>query len=58
MRLSFITTCAAMSWRELWRQRIVMVLLVVVPSVFYAVVALTTPTTPIAFKLAAIGDDV
>jgi hypothetical protein len=46
----------AMTARELLRSRLVLILLLVIPSLFYAIVALTTTGRLIAFKLAAISE--
>jgi hypothetical protein len=57
MRLSYIATGALMTVRELLRNRVVLIMLFVIPSVFYTLVALTTPDRPIAFKLASVSED-
>ena len=44
--------------RMLVRSRIVLMLLFIVPSLFYAVVLLTTTESPIVFQLASVGDGV
>ena len=57
MRLSYVATGALMTVRELLRNRVVLIMLFVIPSVFYTLVALTTPDRPIAFKLASVSED-
>lgn len=46
-----------MTARMLLRSRLVLLLLFVVPSLFYAIVDLTTPESPIAFQLASLGGE-
>jgi len=46
-----------MTLRELMRRKIVIILLILVPSVFYAVTYLTAGLMNIPFKLAAVGDE-
>lgn len=55
MRLSYLSVGMAMTARELLRSRLVLMLLVVIPSLFYAIVALTATERLIAFRLAAIA---
>ncbi|HYK89118.1 MAG TPA: hypothetical protein VE398_10130 [Acidobacteriota bacterium] len=54
MRLSRIMVGMAMTARELLRSRLVLMLLLVIPSLFYTIVGLTGTDRLIAFKLAAI----
>ena len=55
MRLSYLRTGMEMTARELLRSRIVLLLLLAIPSLFYAIVALTTTDRLITFRLAAIS---
>jgi hypothetical protein len=55
MRVSYLWVAVTMTARELLRSRLVLILLLVIPSVFYTIVALTTTDRLIAFKLAAIS---
>lgn len=57
MRLSHLLTCAHMTLRQLGRSRIVLLLLVLIPAVFFGLVALTTTDKTIAFKLASVSED-
>jgi hypothetical protein len=56
MRLSYLRVGMAMTARELLRSRLVLTLLLVIPSLFYSLVALTTTDRLIPFKLAAISE--
>ena len=53
MRVRYILTASLMTFRELVRRKIVIILLVLIPSVFYAVTYLTADLSNIPFKLAA-----
>jgi len=57
MRLSHIKTGWAMSGRELLRSRIGLILFFGIPSLFYALIVLTTTHRTIAFKLASISEE-
>jgi hypothetical protein len=57
MRLNRIATGWAMAVRELLRSRIVVLLIFVVPTLFYAVTSFVTTDTPAPFKLASISED-
>ena len=57
MRLSYVATGALMTVRELMRNRLVLIMLFLIPSIFYTLVALTTSDRPIAFKLASVSED-
>jgi hypothetical protein len=46
-----------MSLRELLRSRIAVILLFLIPTIFYAVILLTTTHRRIAFKLASVSED-
>lgn len=56
MRLSYLRVGVAMTARELLRSRFVLILLLLIPSLFYTIVALTTTERLIVFKLAAISE--
>jgi uncharacterized membrane protein YidH (DUF202 family) len=55
MRLSNVWLGSLMTARELLRSRITLLLLFVVPTLFYTLVALTTPDKDIAFQLASLS---
>jgi hypothetical protein len=57
VRLSHLATGWLMTARELLRSRIVLILLFLIPALFYAIVALTTTGRVITFKLASISED-
>jgi hypothetical protein len=57
MRLTYVATGALMTVRELMRNRLVLIMLFLIPSIFYTLVALTTTDRPIAFKLASVSED-
>ncbi|MEN8201960.1 MAG: hypothetical protein ABFS28_05140 [Bacteroidota bacterium] len=54
MRFRYIWIASLMTLREVFRRRIVILLLVVIPALFYAVTCLTTNMIPFPFKLAAV----
>jgi len=58
MRLTRMALACAMTLRELARSRIVLLLLVTVPTVFDVLVALTSSSREVPFPLASLGDDV
>ncbi|MBA3766076.1 MAG: ABC transporter permease [Acidobacteria bacterium] len=57
MRLRYIKTGWAMTIRELLRSRIVIILIFLIPTLFYALIALTTPRRIIPFKLASVSGE-
>ena len=57
MGTGHILTGFIMTTKELLRRRIVILLLFLIPTLFYAIVALTTTERTIAFKLASISED-
>ena len=58
MRWSYLKTGWMMTTRALLRSRLVLLLLFIIPTLFYALIILTTKTdTIIAFKLASIESD-
>jgi hypothetical protein len=57
MRLKYIRAGWKMSLRELLRSRIAVILLFLIPAIFYAVILLTTTHKLIAFKLASVSED-
>jgi hypothetical protein len=57
MRLSYLWTAFVLNTREVLRGRIVLLLLVLIPALFYAVTALTTSLEPTAFELGSIASD-
>jgi hypothetical protein len=57
MRLIHLQTGWRMTLRELKHDRLALILLVVIPTVFYAITRLTTPATNVFFKLAVISED-
>ena len=54
MRISYIFIASLMTLKDLVRRKIVLILLILIPSVFYAVTYLTTDMMIIPFKLAAV----
>lgn len=54
MRPGYIATAFLMTLRELFRRKIVILLLVLIPSIFYAMTHLTTGLMRIPFRLAAV----
>lgn len=54
MRGGYIGIACLMTLREVFRRRIVLILLLIIPGVFYALTFLTTNMYPIPFKLAAV----
>ncbi|MEN8230238.1 MAG: hypothetical protein ABFS38_18905 [Bacteroidota bacterium] len=54
MRGKYIWIASLMTFREVFRRRIVILLLVIIPSIFYALIYLTTNMFPIPFQLAAV----
>ena len=54
MRWSYLMTASLMTLRELIRRKIVILLLLLIPSLFYAVTHLTTDLFAIPFQLAAV----
>jgi hypothetical protein len=57
MRWLRIKMCFSMTFKELIRSRITLLLVFIVPTFFYLIIFLTTPEKPIAFKLASISED-
>ena len=57
MRLRYITAAWRMSVRELLRSRIALILFLVIPALFFAVILLTTTHKEIGFKLASVSED-
>ncbi|MBW1880904.1 MAG: ABC transporter permease [Deltaproteobacteria bacterium] len=55
--MSYLWTGVVMTAREVLRGRLVLLLLVLIPTVFYAVAGLTTTVDPIAFQLGSIDED-
>jgi len=56
MRLRSIKTSWVMTTKELLRNRVALVLLIVIPTLFYVLIVLTTTDRIIAFKLASISE--
>ena len=56
MRLRYIGAAWRMSVRELLRSRIALILFLVIPALFYAVILLTTTHKEIVFKLASVSE--
>lgn len=54
MRGHYIWIASLMTLREVFRRRIVILLLLLIPSIFYALTYLTTDMIPIPFRLAAV----
>jgi len=54
MRGRYIWIASLMTLREISRRRIILILLLVIPSVFYVAIYLTTNLAPIPFRLAAV----
>lgn len=57
MRLNYILIASNMTLRELVRRKIVVILFILIPSVFYALTYLTTDMMNTPFKLAAVTDE-
>ncbi len=57
MKFRRILTGFDLTLRQLWRRRITLLLLLVIPSVFYWVVYYTTSERIVPFKLASISED-
>ncbi len=57
MRLRYLWTGAWMAARELLRSRIAIILFFLIPTVFAAIILLTTTHKPIAFKLASVSEE-
>lgn len=57
MRLNNILISSNMTLRQLFRRKIVIILLILIPSIFYAITYLTTDMMVIPFKLAAVADE-
>lgn len=53
MRLTYLATCARMTWREFSRRRLVLSLALLVPAVFLAVAAATTTSQLVPVQLAS-----
>lgn len=58
LRLPQLRTAVTMTLRLLLRGRLVLLLLFLVPSLFYTIIILTTTDAPIVFQLASVGDEV
>ena len=58
MRLNYIKTGWEMTVRELMRNRVALILLFGIPTLFYALIVLTTTDRILAFKLASISEEV
>lgn len=58
MRLTHILTGWVMTIKELFRSRIIIILLFVIPTFFYIITLITTTKNPVAFKLATISDEI
>ena len=56
MRLTHLRTGWMMTTKELFRNRMAIILLFVIPTLFYALIVLTTTDRLIAFKLASISE--
>ncbi len=56
MRLTRVGTATALTLKALVRRRIVLIMLVLIPSLFSGIVVLTTSERPIRFQLASLGD--
>lgn len=57
MRGRFVATSCHMATKELIRSRIALILLFVIPTLFFALVVLTTSDRPVAFKLASLAGE-
>jgi uncharacterized membrane protein YidH (DUF202 family) len=57
MRLSYIKTGWVMTVKELLRNRVAIILLFGIPTLFYALIVLTTRERTIAFKLASVSEE-
>lgn len=57
MRLSYVLAAWRMSVRELLRSRIAVILFFVIPTLFFAIILLTTTHREIFFKLASVSEE-
>ncbi|WP_372976057.1 hypothetical protein, partial [Muriicola sp.] len=57
MRGNRMIISMGMSWRILLRNRIAIVLLLVIPAVFLGIVDLTSSSRPMPFRLASLSDN-
>ncbi len=57
MRLRYLQIASLMTLRELFRRKIVIILLILIPSVFYAITYLTTDLFEIPFKIASLSTE-
>jgi len=57
MRLRYIAAAWRMSVRELLRSRIAVTLFLIIPTLFYAVILLTTTHKEIVFRLASVSEE-
>ncbi|MBP1766685.1 MAG: hypothetical protein H6P98_800 [Candidatus Aminicenantes bacterium] len=57
MRLRYIAAAWRMSVRELLRSRIAVILFLIIPTLFYAVILLTTTHKEIVFRLASVSEE-
>lgn len=56
MRLTYIKNGWLMTVKELFRSRIVLILLFAIPTLFYTITVLTTTNNPVFFKLAVVSE--
>jgi hypothetical protein len=57
MRLNYVKTGWRMTARELLRNRIAVILIFLIPSLFYAIIVLTTTERLIPFKLGSVSEE-
>ena len=57
MRLRYLKTGWLMTIGEMLRNRIILILLLVIPSVFFTITRLTTPIYDVFFKLASLSEE-
>jgi hypothetical protein len=57
VRLKYIAAAWRMSVRELLRSRIAVILFLIIPTLFYAVILLTTTHKEIVFRLASVSEE-
>jgi hypothetical protein len=57
VRVGYVKTSCVMTAKELGRNRFALVLLVVIPMLFFTLVSLSTSEHPVAFRLASVSED-
>lgn len=57
MRIGYLFKCVLLTAKSLMRNRIILVLLLIIPAVFFIATRYTTTTFPILFRLASVSED-